>query len=209
MQYDHVKYFVSVMEHSLSIQDLRIRYLQKGTGIPVVLLHGYSFCAETWVEIGLFDKLVGDYSVYSFDMPYGAKSRSDKFSAGNRDEYADFLNNMLKALNINKPILIGASISGEVTLRYLIRGYSAQAAIVVGAVGIRNLGNQLSKIAIPLLAIWGDKDTISPPADSKILEAHVKNSEIRIIEGAGHPCYLDEPAKFTEIVKDFLQRSFP
>ena len=194
------------MEHSLSIQGLSIRYLQKGTGIPVVLLHGYSFNAKTWVEVGLFDELAGDYSGYSFDMPYGVRSRSGKFSAENRDEYADFLNNMLKTLNINKPILIGASISGEVTLRYLIRGYSAQAAIVVGPVGVKNLGNQLSRFTIPLLAIWGEKDTISPPADSKILEAYVKNSEIRIIEGAGHPCYLDEPAKFTEIVKDFLKR---
>jgi abhydrolase domain-containing protein 14 len=192
-------------EHSLSIKGLRILYLQKGTGIPVVLLHGYSFYAETWVEVGLFDALAGDYSVYSFDMPYGAKSRSDKFSAENRDEYADFLNNMLKTLNINNPILIGASISGEVTLRYLIRGYSARAAIVVGPVGIKSLGNQLSKIAIPLLAIWGDKDTISSPADSKIIEAHVKNSGIRVIEGAGHPCYLDEPEEFKTIVRDFLK----
>ncbi len=27
-----------------------------------------------------------------------------------------------------------------------------------------------------------------------------------MIEGAGHPCYLDEPAKFTGIVEDFLQK---
>ena len=195
------------MEYSLTIQGLRIRYLQKGTGVPVVLLHGYSFYAETWVEIGLFDELSGDYSVYSFDMPYGAKSRSDKFSAETRDEYAVFLNNILKMLNINRPILIGASISGEVTLRYLIHGYRAQSAIVIGPVGMRSLGTQLGRISIPLLAIWGDKDTISPPADSKILEAHMKNAEIRIMEGAGHACYLDESAKFTEIVKNFLQRS--
>ncbi|MEW6418471.1 MAG: alpha/beta hydrolase [Nitrospirota bacterium] len=63
-----------------------------------------------------------------------------------------------------------------------------------------------NSLTTPLLAIWGDKDTISPPSDSKIIEAYVKNSEIRIIEGAAHPCYLDEPAKFTEIVKDFIQR---
>jgi abhydrolase domain-containing protein 14 len=194
------------MEHFLSVQGLRIRYLQKGTGNAVVFLHGFSFNAETWVETGLFDKLAGDYSVYSFDMPYGSRSRSDKFSADNRDEYADFLSNMLKPLNINNPVLIGASISGEVTLRYLIRGYSAQAAIVAGPVGIRSLGNQLSRIAIPLLAIWGEKDSISPPADSEILQAHIKNSEIRLIEGAGHPCYLDKPAEFTEIVEEFFQK---
>jgi len=195
------------MEHILSIQGLSIRYLQRGTGIPVVLLHGYSFYAETWVEVGLFDALAGDHRVYSFDMPYGAKSKSDKFNTENRDEYADFLNTILKTLTIENPIVIGASISGEVTLRYLIRGYNARSAVVVGPVGIRSLGNQLGRIAIPLLAIWGEKDTISPPVDSTILESQVKNSEIRIIEGASHPCYLDEPVKFTEIVKDFLKRS--
>ncbi len=199
MQYNYMN-----MEHSLIIQDLKIRYLQKGTGIPVVLLHGFSFSAETWSEIGLFDLLSADHSVYSFDMPYGSKSRSDKFDAENRDDYADFLNTMLKTLNINSPILIGASISGEVTLRYLMRGYSARSAIVIGPAGIKSLDDRFSSIAVPMLAVWGDKDTISPPANSEILKAHVKNSEVRIIEGAGHACYLDAPKKFIEIVKDFL-----
>lgn len=194
------------MEHSVSIKGLRIRFLQKGTGIPVILLHGYSFYAETWVEVGLFDALAGDYNIYSFDMPYGAKSRSDKFSAENRDEYADFLNTMLNELSIETPVLIGASISGEVTLRYLIRGYNARSAIVIGPVGIKSLSSQLGRISIPILAIWGENDTISPPADSKILESNVKNSEISIIDGAGHPCYLDKPETFNKLVKDFLQR---
>jgi abhydrolase domain-containing protein 14 len=195
------------VEHSISIRGLRIRYLQKGTGIPVVLLHGFSFNAETWVEVSLFDELAGEYSVYSFDMPYGPKSRSDKFSAENRDEYAGFLNNMIETLNIHNPALLGASISGEVTLRYLIHGYSAQAGIVIGPVGIKSLSTQLSRITVPLLAIWGGEDTISPSADSKILASHMKNSEVHIIEGAGHPCYLDEPEKFKEMVRDFLQRN--
>ena len=195
------------MEHVLSIKGLRIRYLQKGKGIPVVLLHGYSFYAETWVEVGLFDALAVSHRVYAFDMPYGSKSRSDKFNADNRDEYADFLNTMLKTLTIEAPVLIGASISGEVTLRYLIRGYNTWAAVVVGAVGIKSLGDQLGSIDVPLLAIWGEKDSISQPADSKILESQVKKAEIRIIAGAGHPCYMDEPEKFTEMVRDFLQRS--
>jgi len=195
------------VEHSLTIKGLKIRYLQKGKGIPVVLLHGFSFNAETWVEIGLFDELAKEYHVYSFDMPYGAKSSSDKFSAEVRDEYAEFLSDMFKTLNIQKPVLLGASISGEVTLRYFIRGYSARAGIVVGPVNTKSLDAQLSRIPVPLLAIWGERDSISLPADSKLLESHVKNAEVHIIEGAGHPCYLDEPEKFKEIVKDFLKRS--
>jgi len=194
------------MEKSISVKDLKVRYLQKGTGNPFVLLHGYSFSADTWVEIGLFDELAKKYSVYSFDMPYGAKSRSDKFDTVDRDEYAGFLNDLLKTLNINEPVLLGASISGEVTLRYLSSGYGAKAGIVVGPVRIKSLVTRLSKISVPLLTIWGGRDDISPPGDSKILATRVKNSEVYVIEGAGHACYLDNPERFKIIVGDFLGR---
>ncbi len=193
------------MEHSLSLQGLHIRYLQEGTGSPVILLHGYNFLSDTWVEAGLFDALSRHYSVYSFDMPYGAKSRSDKLVTQDRDEYADFLHSLLHHLDISNPVLIGASISGEVTLRYLLRGHPVRAAVVIGPVGLKSLGPQLGRIAVPLLAIWGDRDPVSSPSDSHILKKQVKTSIIRMIEGAGHPCYLDEPAKFTGIVEDFLQ----
>ncbi len=194
------------MEHSVSIKGLRIRYLEKGDGNPVILLHGFSFWAETWVEIGLFDELAKEYHVYSFDMPYGIKSRSDKFDAKSRDEYAEFLNNLLETLNINEPILLGASISGEVTLRYLVLNYGAKAGIVVGPVNVKNLAHNLDRITVPILAIWGEEDDISTPDNSKILESHIRNIEVHILKEAGHACYLDKPEEFKMIVKDFLKK---
>jgi abhydrolase domain-containing protein 14 len=194
------------MEHSVFIRNLKIRYLEKGKGVPFVLLHGFSFYAETWIEIGLFDELAKEYHVYSFDMPYGIKSRSDKFDAKSRDEYAGFLNNLLKALNINEPILLGASISGEVTLRCLSSGYSAKAGIVIGPVNVKSLVSNLNRITVPLLVIWGEKDDISPPDNSKILKDNIKNSEVHILKGAGHACYLDKTEEFKIIVRDFLKK---
>jgi abhydrolase domain-containing protein 14 len=195
------------MEHSVTVKGLKIRYLQKGGGQAFVLLHGMSFSAETWVEMGLFDELAGDYSVYSFDMPYGVRSRSEKFDASDRDEYAEFLKELLKSLGIDKPVLLGASISGEVTLRYLSKGYAAKAAIVAGPVGIKGLISRLGMITIPLLAIWGEKDNISPPENAEILTGHVENAEAHIIKNAGHACYLDGPEEFKVLVRDFLGRS--
>ena len=195
------------MEHSISIRGLKIRYLEKGKGASVVLLHGFSFCAETWVEIGLFDELAQEYHVYSFDMPYGIKSRSDKFDVKSRDEYAEFLIDLLKALNINEPILLGASISGEVTLRYLSSGHSAKAGIVIGPVNVKSLVPDLNRITVPLLVIWGERDDISSPDNSKILKDNIKNSEVHILKGAGHACYLDKPEEFKVIVKDFLKKN--
>jgi abhydrolase domain-containing protein 14 len=195
------------VEHWATIRGLKIRYLMKGTGNPFVLLHGFSFLAETWVEMGLCDELAKKYRVYAFDMPYGAKSRSDKFSAEDRDEYADFLKEMLQMLKIDTPVLLGASISGEVTLRYLSQGYSAKAGIVAGAVHVQNIVNRLKKITVPVLGIWGEKDNISPPENAETLADHVKNSEAHVIKGAGHACYLDKPDEFKTLLSHFLKKS--
>jgi abhydrolase domain-containing protein 14 len=196
---------VKAMEQWATIKGLNIRYLMKGNGHSFVLLHGFSFFAETWLEMGLFDELTEKYCVYSFDMPYGVKSKSDKFEAGNRDEYAEFLHEMLKILNIDKPILLGASISGEVTLRYLLLGYEARAGIVAGPANVKSLTPVLERICVPLLAVWGDADDISRPEHAQIVAAHVKNSLVHVIKGAGHACYLDRPGEFKTLVRNFLQ----
>jgi len=194
------------MEHFISVRDLKIRYLEKGDGLPFLLLHGFNFSADTWVEMGLFDELSKAYTVYSFDMPYGSKSKSDKFDATDRDEYAVFLKDLLKTLEVQEPLLLGASISGDVVLRYLSAGYSAKLGIVAGPAGVKGLADRLGKIAVPLLAVWGSKDTLSSPDGGQIIETQVKNSEIHIIEGAGHACYLDKPEEFKTIVADFLKK---
>ena len=194
-----------MIEKWASIKGYNIRYLTKGTGNPFVLLHGFSFLAETWVEMGLFDELAEQYSVYAFDMPYGIKSKSAKFEAGNRAEHAEFLHEMLKTLHIDKPILLGASISGEVTLRYLSLNYQARAGILAGPVNVKNLISTLERISVPILAVWGETDNIAPPDNAKLVTAHVKNAVVKVIEGAGHACYLDRPGEFKSLVKNFLQ----
>ena len=194
------------MERFISVRGLKIRYLEKGDGLPFVLLHGFSFSADTWVEMGLFDELSREYKVYSFDMPYGSKSRSDKFEAVDRDEYAAFLTDLLSTLDIQDPLLLGASISGDVTLRYLSSCYSANLGIVAGPAGVKGLADRLGKIAVPLLAVWGSKDNISPPDGGQIIETRVKKSDVHILKGAGHACYLDKPEEFKKVVADFLKK---
>jgi len=195
------------MEQSVIVKGLKIRYLQKGSGQSFVLLHGMSFSAETWIEMGLFDELARNYSVYSVDMPYGARSRSEKFDASDRDEYAEFLKELLKSLSIDKPIVLGASISGEVTLRYLSKGHAAKAAIVAGPVGIKGLIPRLGVITVPLLAVWGQRDNISPPENAEILTTHMNDVKTHVIKNAGHACYLDRPEEFKTLVRDFLEAS--
>ncbi|MGQ0735366.1 MAG: alpha/beta fold hydrolase [Acidobacteriota bacterium] len=55
---------------------VRLRYVEKGAGEPVVLLHGVGGSLQSWVDSGVFDKLAESYRVIAFDAR--GHGRSDK-----------------------------------------------------------------------------------------------------------------------------------
>jgi pimeloyl-ACP methyl ester carboxylesterase len=54
-------------------------------------------------------------------------------------------------------------------------------------------------LRVPTLLIWGAEDEITPVWDEVPTDALSK-----IIPDAGHLCYIEQPDRFNEIVKDFL-----
>ncbi len=63
----------------------------------------------------------------------------------------------------------------------------------------------LSKIITPTLIIWGDKDTITPLQDAKIMHEKIKNSQLEIIKGAGHDIHRKNASEVASLIKQFLQ----
>lgn len=191
-------------EKYIYVEGRKIRYLHDGVGKPVVLLHGWSFNADTWVEAGIYQRLVNMYEVYAVDMPYGLRSKSDHFKAP-RVEYAKFLRRILDALGLVDPPLVGPSASGEVVLWYVALGMPTSAAVVIGPVGlVEELLSALQKSQTPILAIWGERDEISPPEKAALL----KTKKTYIIKGAGHAAYLDKPDEFLDILSNFLKEVY-
>ncbi|WP_069808359.1 alpha/beta fold hydrolase [Vulcanisaeta thermophila] len=186
-------------EQWLMIGGRRVRYLVKGDGKPMVMVHGLNFSADDWIRC-CGDALTG-FRIYAIDMPYGPKSRSDHFERSNPNDYAEHLYSVVSALGIEKPILVGASIGGETVLRYLALNHPALAGIVVGPVGVRYI--DLSRIKVPLLGIWGDRDRVSGRENMEALRS--AGFRVEVIRDAGHPAYLDKPSEFVRIVMDFLR----
>lgn len=67
-----------------------------------------------------------------------------------------------------------------------------------------NLEEYLNKIENKTLVIFGRQDKETPPYMAKRLYKGIKNSELQIIDGAGHFCFIDKPFTFYEEVKRFL-----
>jgi 3-oxoadipate enol-lactonase len=65
---------------------------------------------------------------------------------------------------------------------------------------------QLDKIKIPALIIHGDADRLIPVENGKMLENRIKDSELYIVQGAGH-LYMTEAQKAVDdIVIDFIKK---
>jgi 3-oxoadipate enol-lactonase len=63
---------------------------------------------------------------------------------------------------------------------------------------------EIESIAVPVLVVVGDEDTLTPPAISHELVKRIPGSRIAIIEGAGHLSNIEQPEAFNRAVMNFL-----
>jgi len=67
-----------------------------------------------------------------------------------------------------------------------------------------NLANDLYKILVPTLLVWGLNDTITPPQVAYEFNRLIPNSELRFIDKCCHAPMMEHPEEFNEIVERFL-----
>lgn len=97
----------------IEINDLKIAYQVKGTGTPVVLLHGWGGEANSFKPV--FDWLSRSYQVYALDLPGFGLSEIPS-TAWDASDYAQFLSDFFHKLNIDKAHLIGHSYGGRISI---------------------------------------------------------------------------------------------
>jgi pimeloyl-ACP methyl ester carboxylesterase len=71
-----------------------------------------------------------------------------------------------------------------------------------------DLTEALSQIRVPTMGIYGHKDVIVNPNQWKPLQSNVPNVRIERFPEAGHFPMLDQPRKFQETLRNFLDTSY-
>lgn len=62
-----------------------------------------------------------------------------------------------------------------------------------------------AKIEIPALLIYGNNDAATPIKYAEIYHDLIDNSELQIIDGAGHFVHLDKPGQVVALTEEFLK----
>jgi len=57
---------------------------------------------------------------------------------------------------------------------------------------------------IPTLIVWGAEDKVIPPEHSRLFKEAISNSQIKIIQDAGHAPFAEKPDQVCEILRNFL-----
>jgi pimeloyl-ACP methyl ester carboxylesterase len=60
-----------------------------------------------------------------------------------------------------------------------------------------------------MLFIWGEHDSLIPVSHAHTAHEQVPSSRLEIFTESGHFPQLDEPARFVEVVSDFIASTTP
>ena len=121
------------MEKTLHIDGVNFHYTVEGEGYPIVLMHGWG-CNHTTLA-SVEKVLLPGMKVYNVDFP-GFGSSTEPETVWGVEEYTQLIEQLVKAEDIENPILLGHSFGGRVGILYSSRNM-VKKLILVDAAGVK------------------------------------------------------------------------
>jgi pimeloyl-ACP methyl ester carboxylesterase len=122
-----------IERHYLSIEELRLSYLERGTateGTPsVIVLHGLMGCADTFIP--LLQEFSPGQHVIALDFPGAGGSDRSKTVDASLSSTAELMARVIKALGVERPIVMGHSHGGAVAMSLAARHRDLPHSIVL------------------------------------------------------------------------------
>jgi pimeloyl-ACP methyl ester carboxylesterase len=99
----------------IEVDGARIHYVDKGAGPPLVLIHGLGGQLRHFTH-SMVDRLVGEYRVVMIDRPGAGHSTRARGASNRLSAQADVVASVIRALELERPLLVGHSLGGAVSL---------------------------------------------------------------------------------------------
>lgn len=184
---------------TVHVNGIRLTYERRGTGTPMVLLHGYPLDHQIWDDVvpllaDTFELIVPDL------RGFGGSSTVDSFSA--MEDYAADVTALLDHLEIQKAAIVGHSMGGYVALAFArlypdrITGLGLVSSQVLADPPDRKEGRYKSAAEVADKGIDGVVATMSPKFTS---DARLQESAKQIME-------RQQPAGYISALKAMAER---
>ena len=93
----------------VEVDGVRLHYIERGSGPPVVLLHGNGAVADDFVISGVFDLLAQNHRVIAIDRPGFGHSGRPGWRYWNASAQAMLIHDALRRIGVRRPVLVGHS----------------------------------------------------------------------------------------------------
>jgi pimeloyl-ACP methyl ester carboxylesterase len=151
----------------IDVEGVRLHYVERGTGRPLLLLHGNGTMIEDLQSSGLIDLAAEKYRVIAIDRPGFGHSARPRGRVWGPNEQADLIRKALEQLGIRRAIVLGHSWAASIAVALAIRGPTFVAGLVLAS-GYYYPTPRLDLAApsVPAIPVLGDviSNTISPVA---------------------------------------------
>lgn len=191
-----------VEEARIQVGDASILALMTGPeeGPALLLLHGARFSAETWRELGTLEGAsTAGLRVVAVDLPGYGESTETSLEPG------AFIEQLIGVLGLARPVVVAPSMGGAFAFPFVL-GHPASCGgfVPISPAAQSQYADRLGEIEVPTLIVWGTADAVSPVTGAEAMRAAIPGAELLLLEGAGHPAYLDEPDLFHQRLFSFV-----
>jgi pimeloyl-ACP methyl ester carboxylesterase len=115
----------------IEVDGVRLHYSDRGTGRPVVLIHGNVVTGDDYNTSGLAERLLVTCRVIIFDRPGYGYSERPRWRPWAAMAQAELLHKALRELRVERPVVVGHSWGTLVALAFAIRHRSDTAGLVL------------------------------------------------------------------------------
>ncbi len=115
----------------MEVDGARLHYSDRGTGRPVVLLHGNAVTGDDYNTSGVAERLVGTYRVVIFDRPGFGHSERPRGRLWTAAEQADLIHAALERLGVRPAVVVGHSWGTLVALALAERHPASASGLVL------------------------------------------------------------------------------
>jgi pimeloyl-ACP methyl ester carboxylesterase len=147
----------------IDVDGVRLHYLERGSGRPLVLVHGVGSMIDDFVLAGLVARAAERYRVIAIDRPGYGRSTRPRDRRWTPAAQAALLQRALRRLNVYSPVLFGHSFGATVALAYALQYPVARLVLASGYYypSVRLDAPLLVPPAIPLIGTLM-RHTVSP-----------------------------------------------